>query len=324
MAPGLTGNKSALVDVLNDGGSTSGPPAFFKPPFDKPAAADTFSQQDKMGHSQTIPDTAPDDSSMTELRIRGMTCQNCARHVAEAIQNTLGVRLAVVSIVKNSAVVHWNPGTTKNNAAVIAAVQKAGFEAEPLLPGAGESSAPGQADWQIRLGFGLAATVTLMIGEWMLGLAMTPWFQWLAFALGGVVQLFCGAPFYRGAWRQLKAGHSNMDTLVALGSSTAFGYSGWVLFSGAGGHVYFMEAASILSLISTGHWLEARASDQAGGALKSLLNLAPQTARRIVSSRGHRPVEGHSLLRDGIQSLLAPAATTEEEVPVARAQAQRV
>ncbi len=271
-----------------------------------------------MGHSPNIPAAAPDDSSTTELRIRGMTCQNCARHVAEAIQNTPGVRHAVVSIGKNTAAVHWKPGTLKNNAAIIAAVQKAGYEAEPLVSGAGESSAPGQADWQIRLGFGLAATVTLMIGEWILGLAMTPWFQWLAFALGGVVQLFCGAPFYHGAWRQLKAGHSNMDTLVALGSSTAFGFSGWVLFSGAGGHVYFMEAASILSLISAGHWLEARASDQAGGALKSLLNLAPQTARRIVSFRGHRPVEGHSLLRDGIQSLLAPATATEEEVPVAQ------
>ena len=58
---------------------------------------------------------------------------------------------------------------------------------------------------------------------------MTPWFQWLAFALAGVVQIFCGAQFYRGAWRQLKVGSSNMDTLVALGSTTAFGYSAWAL-----------------------------------------------------------------------------------------------
>jgi Cu+-exporting ATPase len=95
------------------------------------------------------------------------------------------------------------------------------------------------------------------------------------------VQIFCGAPFYRGAWRQLKIASSNMDTLVALGSTTAFGYSTWALFSGAGGHVYFMEAAAIISLISLGHWVEARVSDKAGGALKSLLNLAPQTARRL-------------------------------------------
>ena len=70
-----------------------------------------------------------------------------------------------------------------------------------------------------------------------------------------------------------------MDTLVALGSTTAFGYSAWALLTGAGGHLYFMEAAAIITLISLGHWLEARVSDKAGGALKSLLNLAPQTAR---------------------------------------------
>ncbi len=72
-----------------------------------------------------------------------------------------------------------------------------------------------------------------MIGEWIFHLALTPWFQWLAFALAGVVQIFCGAQFYSGAWRQLKVGQSNMDTLVALGSTTAFGYSRWALFSGA-------------------------------------------------------------------------------------------
>ncbi len=120
-----------------------------------------------------------------------------------------------------------------------------------------------------------------MIGEWVFGLAMTPWFQWLSFALAGAVQVFAGAQFYRGAWNQLKIGQSNMDTLVALGSTTAFGYSAWALLGGVGGHLYFMEAAAIITLISIGHWVEARVSDKASGALKSLLNLAPQTARRI-------------------------------------------
>ena len=69
---------------------------------------------------------------------------------------------------------------------------------------------------------------------------------------------FAGAPFYRGAWNQLKAGNSNMDTLVALGSTTAFVYSVWALFAGLGGHLYFMESAGIITLISVGHWLESR------------------------------------------------------------------
>ena len=94
------------------------------------------------------------------------------------------------------------------------------------------------------------------------------------------MQVFAGARFYRGAWGQLKVGRSNMDTLVALGSTTAFAYSAWALFSGLGGHVYFMEAAAIITLISLGHWLESRVSARASSALRQLLDLAPALARR--------------------------------------------
>jgi len=71
-----------------------------------------------------------------------------------------------------------------------------------------------------------------------------------------------------------------MDTLVALGSTTAFSYSAWALFSGLGVHLYFMEAAAIITLISAGHWMESRVSVRASSALRKLLNLAPRIARR--------------------------------------------
>jgi Cu+-exporting ATPase len=71
-----------------------------------------------------------------------------------------------------------------------------------------------------------------------------------------------------------------MDTLVALGSTTAYAYSVWALFSGLAGHLYFMEAAAIITLISVGHWFEARVSSQASSSLRALLNLAPALARR--------------------------------------------
>ena len=126
-----------------------------------------------------------------------------------------------------------------------------------------------------------------MVGEWVFGLAMTPWFQWLSFALAGAVQIFAGAQFYRGAWSQLKIGSSNMDTLVALGSTTAFGYSAWALLSGVGGHVYFMEAAAIITLISLGHWLEARVSDARVGRVEIVAESRPanRATNRIRSSR---------------------------------------
>jgi Cu+-exporting ATPase len=107
-----------------------------------------------------------------------------------------------------------------------------------------------------------------------------PWFRWLSFGLAGVVQVLAGARFYRGAWRQLRAGGANMDTLVALGSTTAFAYSLSVLLSGRGGHLYFMESAGIITLISLGHWLEARAGARAASALEALLHLTPPRARR--------------------------------------------
>src|ERR1019366_5698329 len=137
------------------------------------------------------------------------------------------------------------------------------------------------------------------------------WFQWLSFALAGAVQIFAGGKFYRGAWNQLKIGNSNMDTLVALGSTTAFGYSAWALLGGVGGHVYFMEAAAIITLISFGHWLEARVSARASGALEKLLNLAPQTARRVAVPHG-----GISP-RHSIEMRRLTSAATEEETPVA-------
>ena len=77
------------------------------------------------------------------------------------------------------------------------------------------------------------------------------------------VQVVGGARFYIGAWRQLRVGSSNMDTLVALGSTTAFGFSAWALLTGWHAHLYFMEAAAIITLISVGHWLEARMSARA-------------------------------------------------------------
>jgi Cu+-exporting ATPase len=112
-----------------------------------------------------------------------------------------------------------------------------------------------------------------------------------------------------------------MDTLVALGSTTAFGFSCWVLFRGGDGHVYFMEAAAIISLISAGHWVEARVSDKAGGALKSLLNLAPQTARKIRNSEGgiQKPETQNpkSIIQNFLKSAIHnPQPEIEVEVPV--------
>jgi Cu+-exporting ATPase len=268
------------------------------------------------------------ESGTTELLVSGMTCNNCARHVTEAIQSVTAVRSASVALAAGRATVRWNNGP--DVAGVIAAVAQAGYEAKPV-EAAHDHGTQRRSRWQWNLILGLGVTGLLMLGEWVFHLAMTPWFQWTALALAGVVQIFCGAQFYRGAWRQLKVGQSNMDTLVALGSTTAFGYSTWALLSGAGGHLYFMEAAAIISLISIGHWIEARVSERASGALKSLLNLAPQTARRISNSelqipnRASQPINIKTLSfsKSATPSGGAPnwKSEIEEEVPVAELKA---
>ena len=118
---------------------------------------------------------------------------------------------------------------------------------------------------------GLAGTLPLMIGEWV----FRPGDEAVV-SLGGICAGAAGADFLRRAILSRARGgssrraSSNMDTLVALGSTTAFGYSVWALFSGAPGHLYFMESAAIITLISVGHWFEARTSAKAEGSLQGV------------------------------------------------------
>jgi Cu+-exporting ATPase len=256
----------------------------------------------------------------TELSVSGMTCNNCARHVTEAAQSVPGVHSAAVSLESKRATVRWAVEAQPNISAVVQAIQKAGYDAKLVEPGEPkhDRSEHTLAGWQLNLWIGVLGTAPLMIGDWVFNLGLMPWFQWLSFVLAGAVQIFAGAQFYRGAWNQLKAGHSNMDTLVVLGSTTAFAYSAWALFSGQSGHVFFMEAAAIITLISVGHWLESRVSARASSALRELLNLAPQTARRIRSSRREEaPIKFDLRTLDLRKSSLTPTATTEDEIPVA-------
>src|ERR1017187_1011989 len=231
-------------------------------------------------HSATDPRANPNSAVVTELLVTGMNCNNCARHVTEAIQSVAGVRSATVTLEAGRAAVRWDSGAEQNISAVVRAVQKAGYDAKEISADTHEGCEHKPGGWQSNLWLGVLCTAPLVTGEWVFGLGTARWFQWLSLTLAGIVQIFAGARFYRGAWNQLKIGNSSMDTLVALGSTTAFAYSAWALFGGYGGHLYFMEAAAIITLISVGHWLESRMSERASSALQKLLNLAPSRARR--------------------------------------------
>lgn len=209
-----------------------------------------------------------------------MTCSGCARQVTTAIQSVPGIASAVVSLEEKLATVRWAADAPADEPAVVAAVRKAGFSAVALHAASPSTAHARHGRWQGHLLPAVIPTALLMIGEWVLRLSETPAFHWIAFALAAIVQFGPGREFYRGAWRQFRAGSSNMDTLVALGSTTAFGYSAAALLLGVSEHLYFMESAAIITLVSVGHWLEARVSAHASSALKALMNLAPSLARR--------------------------------------------
>jgi Cu+-exporting ATPase len=255
-----------------------------------------------------------DESNLTEFQVEGMTCNNCARHVTTAIQDVPGVRTVTVNLAESRASVRWNSLHTHDAHAVVAAVSQAGYSAKELGATAGEKQ-PAVTDWHLNLWLGMGVTVALMVGEWVFQLGQYGWFRWVSFALATVVQAVCGASFYQGAWRQIKVGQSNMDTLVSLGSTTAFVFSAWVMLSGAAGHVYFMEAAAIISLVSLGHWVESRVSERSSGALKSLLELTPATARKM---QPNAAAEKSTFSPMNLRSFkpAAKVAVSEVEVPI--------
>jgi len=254
----------------------------------------------------------PAASPAVDFQVSGMTCGNCSRKVTTATQSLPGIHSVTADATSGRLTVRWVSGEPPDIPALIAAVTRAGYGIHEITAPPAGSPPSRQSHWNWPLLLGLGVTAILMAGEWLFGLMTVTWFRWVSFALAGLVQVWCGAEFYRGAWRQLQVGASNMDTLVALGSTTAFSFSVWVLLGNPGGHLYFMEAAAIISLISAGHWVEARVSDQAGRVLRSLLTLAPETARKLVPASPVRPkaeqvgATGFNLRK---QFSAAPAAT---------------
>ncbi len=212
-----------------------------------------------------------------DLSIEGMTCASCVARVERALKAVPGVRSATVNLATEQAHVESSAGA----AALLAAVHKAGYEAKLLLPDAPPPAAAASHDgWKVALAAAFSLPLVLpMLGEllgrhWML----SPFMQWL---LATPVQFWLGARFYRAGWKALIAGSGNMDLLVALGTSAAYGLSLWLWWRDASGmpHLYFESAAVVITLVLLGKWLEARAKRQTTDAIRALHALRPETAR---------------------------------------------
>jgi len=239
------------------------------------------------------PGPAPASSEEWNLAIGGMHCASCVGRVESALRGLPGVAEARVNLATERAGVRVDPSRV-TEAGIAGAVASAGYTARraELVLGEGAESlrrerAVSVAYWRNRLVVGIVLTVPLVVLGYAPMLSTTAAghstaIGWAMFGLAAVLQAYLGGPYLKGAWGRLRQGSSNMDTLIALGTSTAFGYS---LARLAAGHAHdahsFMDAGIILTLITLGKFLEVRSKGSAGAAIERLLDLAPKTARVV-------------------------------------------
>lgn len=240
----------------------------------------------------------------TVLPIEGMTCASCVRRVERALAKVEGVRAANVNLATEKASVAYDP-TTVELAQLNAAVEKAGYKVGALPAEPSASAQALEADDEvvdqrelerdreitdlkrkslISLAVGAVMMVLMYVQTPVSMVNMAPFLLIAA----TIVQFWAGRIFYQATWAAAKHGGANMNTLVAVGTSVAYGYSAfvtlWPDISARWGfeyHLYYESAVIIIALILMGRWLEARAKKRTGAAIKALMGLQAKTARVI-------------------------------------------
>ena len=269
---------------------------------------------------------------MEQYNVTGMSCAACSARVEKAVKKVPGVTSCSVSLLTNSMGVEG----TASPAAILSAVQEAGYGASPKNASASKASGASTdldalADHETpklkrRLIASLGFLLVLMyfsMGHMMWGWPLPHWFDGNHVAMGLVQLLLAGIvmvinqKFFINGFKGLIHGAPNMDTLVALGSMASFVWSTYALFAMTRAQVdgsdelvmhymmefYFESAAMILTLITVGKMLEARSKGKTTDALKSLMKLAPKTA---------------ALVRDGAEVTVAIADVQKGDVFVVR------
>ncbi len=281
-------------------------------------------------------------TELVELDIGGMTCASCSARLEKVLGRLPGVELATVNLASERAAVTVHSGAITREE-LISAVERAGFTATSVATSA-EQRAQAEARArrqdhreQNRLIISALLTIPLalpmLLMPFGLDISLPPWLQML---LATTVQFWSGGHFYIGAVRSLRGGAGNMDLLVVMGTSAAWGLSSYVVFTGgAGGHLYFEASAMIITLILFGKWMEGRAKRSATSAIRALMDLRPETARVDLDGRIIEvPVEsvrrddvvlvrpGERLPVDGVilegSSQLDESMLTGESMPVVR------
>jgi len=217
------------------------------------------------------------------LQLHKMTCAACAGHIEKALNKLPGVT-ATVNVATETAKVNFIPGLTTVDQ-LIEAVISAGYGASEISEsGHAEEKARRLAAYQAELRlFWISSALTLplvlQMGAMFTGHDMDMLPRWLQWLLATPVQFWIGRRFYIGGWHALRSGGTNMDVLVALGTSMAYFFSAVVTAFALDQHVYFEASAAIITLILLGKLMEARAKGKTSEAIEALIRLQPKTAR---------------------------------------------
>jgi P-type Cu+ transporter len=238
----------------------------------------------------------------TNLKLRGMSCASCASNIEAAIQEVPGVQTCSVNFGAEQANVTYDPNQT-DVTAIQDAVDAAGYSATPMQDDilASEDNAERRErqveNRQLTRKVWISGIISaiLVIGSlpMMTGLPMPlipVWMHnsWLQLVLTTPVLFWCGSSFFINAWKALKRHTATMDTLVAIGTGTAYLYSlfptfnpQWFIIQGITPDVYFEASSVIITLILLGRLLETRAKRQTSEAIRKLMGLQAKTARLI-------------------------------------------
>ena len=225
----------------------------------------------------------------TELDITGMTCAACSSRIEKVLNKTSGVEHATVNLTTENAMIEYNPNMIDEKG-LIDKIGNLGYGANKKRSNEEKISHKDQElktmKWKVIIAAILSAPLLVTMLDHLFGvnlpdIFMNPWFQ-LAFATP--VQFILGWQFYRGAYKNLKNFTANMDVLVVMGTTAAYGFSLyqtylWMTGEVAHPHLYFEASAIIITLILFGKYLETRAKSQTTGAISKLLDMQAKEAR---------------------------------------------
>ncbi|HVK38518.1 MAG TPA: heavy metal translocating P-type ATPase [Candidatus Kapabacteria bacterium] len=242
------------------------------------------------------------EAETATMGITGMTCAACVMRVEKALRRVPGVVEASVNLASERAAVTFEPGEA-TRADIEAAVRDAGYDVLVVEEGARRADAEREAReherraLRRRLIVATVLTIPVMIlhmgpmmipslHHWLMGIVPMQTTHVILFALAGAVQFWPGLPFYRTGWAAARHGSPDMNTLVMIGTSAAFGYSVVSTFAPGllpegSAHVYYEASATVITLILVGKYMEAVARGRTSEAIKKLMGLQARTARVI-------------------------------------------